>query len=841
MGTMGQDIVLGRGLPGRLVCAVGHRLHGLKSKKSQRGPIPSCEAKSCKPKDELKNEAGTDEDVKTNKSNNDKLAQHESRHVHASGLVASRGQDRPTSEISYSSSNSIGLASDASDRSPYPVPSVFDKDDIQVPILQPRAPAPPTQSQLNRKHNTFPLTKDKEKIETRNLRRRGPPTSLQSLNAMVNDHSAWTEEPESLDQAVNKISMEEHQRRIPATEDTPAAPLQPVPDDFKHNDQTQLRDLNKRFSPEMMRIQMQVSQLQQKQAGPNAAYNSGQFVKIWEIELLPWLEDILDDHVQGQYSVNVRRSKEPGHRIIDIMTATEVPEKVKGLIEEKKTALLKPANLHDKTSIETRLGMIQFLSDDGDSSSTHAECGSPRSPTLSQSSEDSYVSPRNNRRYSNPVMGDSVGPEWRGQYGGSATIGPTLQIQDDRLDSHFYRLLNWHTFYDRGKAYKCEDPSPPKLRAYHPSKEDWPDNHVMLGETVAYSGLMHKTCRSSNSIHRAAPYLGRVPVVTDWVLVEDLTEPRVNRVRRMHPDQSFSSEKEVTAMSDPRGGNLSESTTNDPIEHTNGILQAVYSTGRTSGYNVGQICETLGTFKFENKTKTREWAIESEPRELESDWIRGGMGVPGDSGAPVIDLNTNKLLGQIWGRNRYAGHPTEPRLTFFTAMSDILDDIEERTGWARPTLPTEESIAASQTRRSSSPATTATTSTMPIPIRTTASETHVDSNTAYGLPLASIDEDGNGDDKGDDHDGDQDASTPNSLYAEPPSPRTPRRSTAAAAPVLSASSAPSPPAPAPAPAPPRATGKSSSLLKYSRLTIPTDVPGCGPAHSWKIIFHAATF
>jgi hypothetical protein len=79
-----------------------------------------------------------------------------------------------------------------------------------------------------------------------------------------------------------------------------------------------------------------------------------------------------------------------------------------------------------------------------------------------------------------------------------------------------------------------------------------------------------------------------------------------------------------------------------------------------------------------NNQPTREWYVEQPSwiTNSEESWLEGGIGVPGDSGTPVIDSDDNSLYGQIWGRNKYWG--SGPRVAYFTAMSDIADDIQAR-------------------------------------------------------------------------------------------------------------------------------------------------------------------
>jgi hypothetical protein len=63
------------------------------------------------------------------------------------------------------------------------------------------------------------------------------------------------------------------------------------------------------------------------------------------------------------------------------------------------------------------------------------------------------------------------------------------------------------------------------------------------------------------------------------------------------------------------------------------------------------------------------------------------MGLPGDSGAAVVDFETDRLIGMIWGRNTYKATSTSSRLVLFTPITAVFDDIEEKLGLGRPTLP----------------------------------------------------------------------------------------------------------------------------------------------------------
>ncbi|KAI0838566.1 hypothetical protein F5Y06DRAFT_49370 [Hypoxylon sp. FL0890] len=464
--------------------------------------------------------------------------------------------------------------------------------------------------------------------------------------------------------------MESKLNEVGQRETQTSSQRQPVPEDFKHTSEVDKQKLRQGILPNLTKLLLHP---QPERAHGKPAEDSNQFVKIWELDLLPKLEEILDGNVNGEYSINVRRGEEAGYRIIEIMTAEGVSEKVQSLLEDSKRESLR-GDLGLRTSMRIRLGSIEFLSDAPSRSSTK--------------SEEYWYPPINTRRYTNPVMGDSIGPPWPNS---SATMGPLLEIAHK-----FYRILNWHVFDDKDANRYCEDPNPPALDAFHPSLDDSKGHSISLGKTFAYSGRMYKTSRVSKSIQRAfGVVLGdnakpaQAETVTDWVLVETATGRQVNKVRHIDmptSERCDSFSTEITRVSDPK------------IRSSGNMPQFVYSTGRSSGHSRGQICEVPGRHTLPNGIKTRNWFIECS-HSPDEDWNRGGMGMPGDSGAPVIDQETHSLLGQIWGRDKYKTDVQDTPITYFTAMSDIYDDIRERVpNLGSPRLPTNASLAGEVSR-----------------------------------------------------------------------------------------------------------------------------------------------
>jgi hypothetical protein len=101
----------------------------------------------------------------------------------------------------------------------------------------------------------------------------------------------------------------------------------------------------------------------------------------------------------------------------------------------------------------------------------------------------------------------------------------------------------------------------------------------------------------------------------------------------------------------------------------------VNATGRTSGYQTGLINTAMSLINHEGRF-TREWSIIKDHQMTLKEWIEGGIGVDGDSGAWIIDRNFGYLYGMVWGRDR----PTTNPICLFSPIEDIVADIKERTG-----------------------------------------------------------------------------------------------------------------------------------------------------------------
>jgi hypothetical protein len=295
---------------------------------------------------------------------------------------------------------------------------------------------------------------------------------------------------------------------------------------------------------------------------------------------------------------------------------------------------------------------------------------------LSREHMDDVCIPRNPFYFPNPCMGDSIGVSGTEEFEeATATLGPCVSVGGGS-----YWLANFHPFVD---AYQSAHP----IAVEHPSAQDRAicvsESHdavaskssFNIGNVQVTSGMGLKTTRITHDPYWEEYCTEQPLVVTDWALI-DSHSSHANILRRFPIDYPNRAAPEPESL----------------VRSTSAVVPgaSVVSSGRTSGYGSGQVCEIPAYVSGdENGTEkaTREWFIEEAyPYDNEEEWIRGGIGVHGDSGAAVIDAESRCLVGQLWGRNKYWG--PGPRHTFFTPIADIFDDIQEKCGQqSRPQLP----------------------------------------------------------------------------------------------------------------------------------------------------------
>ncbi|KAI0379528.1 hypothetical protein F5Y04DRAFT_272044 [Hypomontagnella monticulosa] len=377
---------------------------------------------------------------------------------------------------------------------------------------------------------------------------------------------------------------------------------------------------------------------------------SATFPIIWEHGVLPFLIEFIPKWCGPGHVISVSRGKKPNARRICIMTKREVSMARRLVIAGHVRDLL-PENHRNLVTFVFSIGKVDRL---------------VWARGLGKDMPDEICLPRNPFCYINPCMGDSIGTTAEDGDEITATLGPCVTI-----DGASYWLVSFHPFVEMTKTTRLvsvEHPSPMDRKKCLEESHDTLSNGDLdfrVGDLTATSGYDLNTTRISHDPYWEDTSKEPPLVVTDWALVSARGR-RANLLRKF-PSTTQRQETPVISMSSIVPG------------------ATVWSTGRTSGLQRGQVCDVPAYVDgSENGTgkATREWYIEEPyPYDDEDAWIRGGIGVEGDSGAAIIDCDTNSLVGQLWGRNTYYG--PGPRHTYFTPIFDIFDDIQERCGQER--------------------------------------------------------------------------------------------------------------------------------------------------------------
>ena len=253
-------------------------------------------------------------------------------------------------------------------------------------------------------------------------------------------------------------------------------------------------------------------------------------------------------------------------------------------------------------------------------------------------------------------------------FSGCATLGPKVVVNDNTL----CYLVNYHVFNDshgdtdentEGQSKVAsghdEEKAACSERLEHHTKNEISsesNEQSVFSDLRAFSGKGYRSIGKSGSMSKAFGL--DTHVTTDWALCEIPTEQ--NEYGQVTPKRGKRPPMPVLDITTPVPG------------------QMVYTIGRTSGFRYARIGQVPAVVKGESKGTTMEWFLENiDSVTTEDEWATSGTGLPGDSGVGVVDVQTNKLVGQLWGRGSYFGTPPR-KIALFTAITDVFDDIEAR-------------------------------------------------------------------------------------------------------------------------------------------------------------------
>ncbi|KAK2027344.1 hypothetical protein LX32DRAFT_621016 [Colletotrichum zoysiae] len=380
-----------------------------------------------------------------------------------------------------------------------------------------------------------------------------------------------------------------------------------------------------------------------KRAATSKAFN-----EIWESEGLPHLRKILNDNYDGNYSITIQFNYTSSTRLVEVMTSRILSNHVHQEVERN----VLPCFEHEpQLMVEIRflVGTVSHTADITRSSQDEPE--------------DRWARAKNPFKHSMQVCGDSIGVEGMD---GAATLGPAVKLGNNQG-----WLINWHLFQGiRDWETLDGDFGVPDHHLVHPAPMDCRGNESprRIAKLHGFSGRMFETYRPSQSLKRFAtsnPHDGKtvMNVVTDWAFCTAIGDELMHNRLRFAPPGI-----EAEYFSGPMRGQFTE----------NPQLQIIMTTGRSSGFRYAVVCETPAEVRQLPTEPTREWYLEQPDVPPAFDWVCEGPGMPGDSGAAVVHAETDCVLGQIWGRNRYGGSRNDLRVTYFTHIMDIFDDITDR-------------------------------------------------------------------------------------------------------------------------------------------------------------------
>lgn len=321
---------------------------------------------------------------------------------------------------------------------------------------------------------------------------------------------------------------------------------------------------------------------------------------------------------------------------------------------------------------------------------------------------DYFCKAKNPSWHRKPMMGDSVGIECDhcDEYErGSGTLGLLLEV-----DGLGYWVVNNHLLPE-----PIKDPSGHEIKLHQPSIPDYDDQYGEnpnpgfneLGTFALSSGELFKTARKSLDPFKFADGVPRSHyVVTDWAAF---------RAQRVQDNQMRIMDKEDADDNYIRSGSVVIPGQKVRVSgRTSGLTEAFISLvpSIVYGHNKNVKSRDDGNFLVVrgNGTgvPTREWTICHDTADTETkyegqaynDFKESGAGIPGDSGAPVVDVKSKEYYGMVWGRNEYSvnyivdendsvkGIVHIPRISYFTTYHDLCDDIHEKMGSkTRPKLP----------------------------------------------------------------------------------------------------------------------------------------------------------
>lgn len=420
------------------------------------------------------------------------------------------------------------------------------------------------------------------------------------------------------------------------------------------------------------------------------------FYDFFENTGLPLLQKLLED--QGiDYTAIYLELGDSNDRLVNVCTSSYVDDVVDAISHHFLEQV--PHDFRNDTFVEFAESPVQRPMDNGRGSTT--------TPNGSPSVIRAESFPFNYHPHDDLRPGDSVGPDRGFDDGGGGTAGPFIKV-----GKHTYSSTCRHLFKDPildGDADQIPIVQHPSTMDIHHYKTKYPTcsrAQRRVGRLVAFSTEKFMPARSMTALGSDVAHGPEPKCVADWAVVDVESDGATTN----------SSSDTIESGTVPRGPNRLRIA--PPNREPEGLLdddvaaiyggnprkRTVYASGRTSGLTYGLVCPVPMIMNHGKGIKTREWFVQRYPNwpggPSHEEWQERGMGVQGDSGAPIVDLRSSKLLGQLWGSvdhgrdsaQQHSGsqsHAAPSRVAIFSHASDIFDNMRAHPffGGRRPTLP----------------------------------------------------------------------------------------------------------------------------------------------------------
>ncbi|KAK3358079.1 hypothetical protein B0T25DRAFT_580043 [Lasiosphaeria hispida] len=231
-----------------------------------------------------------------------------------------------------------------------------------------------------------------------------------------------------------------------------------------------------------------------------------------------------------------------------------------------------------------------------------------------------------------------------------------------------------------GEGYIVTQPALDDVsEGFYPNAETQDEDHLVtysLGEVYASSGIRRRTVRGL--VHEI-----------DWALFEfnDDRQPDANSIRRAEPARARGKRAVNRPPSPPSRPKISPTA----VASTSSLPGLeVQCMARTSGLQTGQILQTVASVKIYGRTSPSQiYQVSGTPStEVPAEEGRGAspkrplpMGIPGDSGAWVVERHKGNVCGHVlaWSERK--------RVAYICPMDVLLYDIALTLGASEIRLP----------------------------------------------------------------------------------------------------------------------------------------------------------